>query len=186
MNRRDPINWLLPTLLGVGVLISGLVLFAMNVRRVRESTAVVRPVYSPRPVEPRTPTTPTTPPTPTPPPETRESIHVSHLVVMYRGSQRAAETIVRTRAQARARADEALNRLLSGSEFPALVAEFSDEPGAPSRRGDLGRIRRGQTVARFEAAAFALRPGQTSGVVETEFGYHVIHRWPDAPDTWSP
>lgn len=69
--------------------------------------------------------------------------------------------------------------MLSGSDFAAVVREFSDEPGASQRGGDLGRVTRGMTVPSFEQPAFALSPGQTSGVIETEFGFHIIRRWPD-------
>ncbi len=175
VTRRDPVNWLLPLTLGVGVVIAGGVLVAMNLNRVRASDSTVELAHVPRPVDRSSPPAPR----PSTPSDIRDSIHVSHLLVMHRGSRRAPSTIVRTAAAARARADQAVNSLLSGRDFPAVAAEFSDEPGAAARRGDLGRIQPGQTVASFEAAAFALQPGQASGVVETEFGFHVIYRWPE-------
>ncbi|MEI8256002.1 MAG: peptidylprolyl isomerase, partial [Deltaproteobacteria bacterium] len=100
----------------------------------------------------------------------------SHLLVMYRGSERSPGTITRTRDEARARAQEALTRARRGDDFARLAGEFSDEPGAAARGGDLSRFGHGQMVPAFDQAAFALRVGQVSDLVETPFGFHVIKR----------
>lgn len=100
-----------------------------------------------------------------------------HVLVMYRGSQRAPPTITRTRDEARARAEQVLARARRGDDFAALAREMSDEPRAQTSGGDLGRFGRGQMVPAFETAVFALRAGQTSEIVETPFGFHVIQRY---------
>lgn len=103
-------------------------------------------------------------------------ITARHILVMHAESQRAPPGIERTRAQARARAEEALRRARAGEDFAALVREYSDEPGAGDRGGSLGPFRHGMMVRAFEDAAFALQVDQISDVVETDFGYHVIQR----------
>lgn len=125
---------------------------------------------------PTTPPAPQPTPTPSAQPEQPEDIGASHILIMYRGSLRAAPTITRTQAEARARAEEVLRRVRAGEDFSRLAAEYSDEPGAAERGGSLGRFRRGVMHPAFESAAFSLQVGQTSGIVETPFGYHIIKR----------
>ncbi len=65
-------------------------------------------------------------------------------------------------------------RLESGEDFEALAKELSQDPGSAYLGGDLGYVRRGEFVRRFEEVAFALKDGEVSGIVETEFGFHII------------
>lgn len=65
-------------------------------------------------------------------------------------------------------------RLASGESWEKVAAELSLDPSTKARGGDLGDVQRGQTVAAFDQAAFALAPNELSGVVQTQFGYHVL------------
>jgi peptidyl-prolyl cis-trans isomerase D len=77
--------------------------------------------------------------------------------------------------QAKARADSLLAAIRKdGGDFAELARRFSQEPGAPTSGGDLGWFGRGRMVKEFEAAALALKPGEISPVVKTQFGYHII------------
>jgi peptidyl-prolyl cis-trans isomerase C len=78
-----------------------------------------------------------------------------------------------TKADAKARAEAARKRALSGEDFATLATELSDGPSAPNG-GDLGFFSADRMVPAFAEAAFALEPGAISQVVETQFGYHVI------------
>jgi NIMA-interacting peptidyl-prolyl cis-trans isomerase 1 len=103
-------------------------------------------------------------------------ISARHLLVSYKDALRAAPGIGRSKAEARARAEEAQKRAAAGEDFTALVKQYSDEPGAADRGGDLGKFDRQSMVPAFANAAFALKVGEVSQVVETQFGFHVIMR----------
>ncbi len=92
------------------------------------------------------------------------------------GAEHADPSVVRTREQARSVAEEVLRRAKAGEDFSRLAVEYSDEPNAAARGGSLGRFGHGQMVPAFEQAAFALAPGQISGIVESPFGFHIIQR----------
>jgi peptidyl-prolyl cis-trans isomerase C len=98
-----------------------------------------------------------------------DSVHASHILIRVDEKADAA-----TKAAARAKAEDLLKQLKKGSAFADLAKKNSQDPGSAPNGGDLGFFSRGQMVPAFEAAAFALQPGQTSSVVESPFGYHVI------------
>jgi len=68
-----------------------------------------------------------------------------------------------------------LERLKKGENFSAIAKDVSLCP-SKKRGGDLGTFGRGQMVKEFENAAFVLEKGQISGIVKTQFGYHIIKR----------
>jgi peptidyl-prolyl cis-trans isomerase C len=73
-----------------------------------------------------------------------------------------------------ARIEGVLKRARAGEDFAALAKEFSVDQSNKDQGGDLGWFGRGVMVKPFEDAAFALKEGEVAGVVETQFGYHVI------------
>jgi peptidyl-prolyl cis-trans isomerase D len=79
-----------------------------------------------------------------------------------------------TKAAAKARAEAALARAKKGEDFATLAKELSEDKGSAKKGGDLGYNPKGRMVAPFDDAQFALKPGELSGVVESQFGYHVI------------
>ena len=65
-------------------------------------------------------------------------------------------------------------RILDGERFSTLALLYSEDPGSAKKGGELGFHGRGEFAPEFEAAAFNLRDGEISEVVETEFGFHII------------
>ena len=70
---------------------------------------------------------------------------------------------------------EVLDKLKKGESFAKLAEQYSID-GTRKRGGDLGFFGRGVMVREFEEAAFKLNKGETSGLVKTQFGYHIIKR----------
>lgn len=83
---------------------------------------------------------------------------------------RVSQILLPTEVQAK----EALDRLGRGESFGAVAQELSQDP-SKTKGGDLGYFSRGQLIQEFEEAVFQLKVGQTSGVVKTSLGYHVIY-----------
>jgi hypothetical protein len=65
-------------------------------------------------------------------------------------------------------------RILAGESFEALAAEHSDDPGTAGAGGDLGFVNRNELFGALDSAAFALQPGEVSGIVTSVYGYHVL------------
>ena len=107
-----------------------------------------------------------------------EQIEAAHLIVMHKDSMRVPPGVTRTKEEAKKRAEEALAKLKKGTAFDQLVKDYSDEQGAGTRTppGTLGTFGKGRMDPAFEAGAFALKPGETSGIVESKFGFHIIRR----------
>lgn len=66
------------------------------------------------------------------------------------------------------------NRILKGERFSTLALLYSEDPGSAKKGGELGFQGRGELVPEFEAAAFALKDGEISEVIETEYGFHIL------------
>ncbi len=100
-----------------------------------------------------------------------EKIHARHILIR-------PDMKVKDRDAARKAAMEKargiLKRIKAGEDFKALARKYSADPGSAKKGGDLGWFPRGVMMKSFEAAAFALKPGEVSAIVETPFGAHII------------
>ena len=98
-----------------------------------------------------------------------DAVHASHILIRTPENADAA-----AKAKAKTQADDLLAQVKKGADFAGLARKHSQDPGSAPNGGDLGFFSKGQMVPAFEQAAFGLKPGETSGVVETPFGYHII------------
>lgn len=105
-----------------------------------------------------------------------KSIGAKHILVMHAESERKPPTITRSKEEGRKRAQEAHAKAKAGESFDKLVMQYSDEPGASERAGDLGVFEKKVMVKAFSDAAFKLKVGEISEIVETPFGFHIIMR----------
>lgn len=78
------------------------------------------------------------------------------------------------RDRVRQKLAELRERILKGEKFSMLATLYSQDPGSATKGGELGFTSRGVWVPEFESAAFALKPGEVSPIVESKFGFHII------------
>jgi peptidyl-prolyl cis-trans isomerase C len=99
---------------------------------------------------------------------TPEQVRASHILIKVSPTATEEE-----KAAAKTRMEKLLKEIKEGSDFATLARENSDCP-SKVKGGDLGFFERGAMVKPFEDAAFGMKPGQMSDVIETQFGYHII------------
>ncbi len=95
-----------------------------------------------------------------------EQRHAAHILISIDEKVKAADALKKVQGIEQ--------RVKAGEDFAALAREFSQDPGSVAAGGDLGFAGRGQFVPEFETVLFALKPGQVSAPVKTQFGYHLI------------
>lgn len=100
-------------------------------------------------------------------PAIKESVEISHILKNITASDNAKKQALDKVTKIKARLD-------AGEDFATLATEFSQDPASAQRGGDLGLISRGDFVSEYETAAFKLNDGEMSGIVETQFGFHII------------
>jgi peptidyl-prolyl cis-trans isomerase D len=96
------------------------------------------------------------------------SVHVEHILFKTMGKTDAEVAEIRKKAEA------VLKQAKSGANFEALAKKYSEDDGSKAKGGDLGWIVEGQTVPEFQNVAFSLPVGQISGLVKTQYGFHII------------
>jgi parvulin-like peptidyl-prolyl isomerase len=94
---------------------------------------------------------------------------------MYQGSLRAPAEIAMTKAEALEQIKKIKEKIAAGEDFSELARSYSDCPSSKNG-GVLSEFSRGDMVKPFEEAAFKLKVGKVSDIVETPFGYHIIKR----------
>ncbi|MFA5252356.1 MAG: peptidylprolyl isomerase [Phycisphaerae bacterium] len=105
--------------------------------------------------------------------ETPEQIRASHILVKpVTGDPNTDPN--QAKAKAKAKTEGLLKQIKGGADFAELAKVNSDDTYSAVQGGDLGFFGRSQMFPAFEKAAFALKPGQVSDIVETQIGYHII------------
>lgn len=97
-----------------------------------------------------------------------EQVHARHILIL--AAENAGEEVL---AKAKAEIEALEERIVKGEDFSKLAQAFSQD-GSAAQGGDLGWFAREQMVAPFADTAFALKPGEVSKPVKTQFGYHLI------------
>jgi peptidyl-prolyl cis-trans isomerase D len=103
-----------------------------------------------------------------------EQVKVAHILIKTPLPAPGAKEDEKAVADARAKADDVLKQVKAGGDFAKLAEKYSDDPGSAKSGGELGWIGRGRTVPEFEKAAFSLAKGQTSDLVKSSYGFHII------------
>jgi peptidyl-prolyl cis-trans isomerase C len=98
-----------------------------------------------------------------------DSVHAAHILIGVPQNATAEQ-----KAEAKTKAAAVLKTLKAGGDFATLAKANSQDPGSAPNGGDLGFFPKGQMTPAFEEAAFKLKPGAVSGLVETPFGFHII------------
>ena len=97
--------------------------------------------------------------------EELDEVHARHILIRVQSPD--------SKEEARKQAQTLLDRVHGGEDFASLAKQYSHD-GSKDEGGDLGFFGRGQMVPEFEKAAFSLKPGEVSDLVETQFGFHII------------
>ena len=103
-----------------------------------------------------------------------EQVKVSHILVKTPLPGSNGKEDEQAVATVRKKAEDILKEVKAGGDFAKLAAKYSEDPGSAKAGGSLGWIGRGRTVPEFEKAAFSLAKGQTSDLVKSSYGFHII------------
>jgi len=101
-----------------------------------------------------------------------DTVTASHILLKTQDSE-GKELSAEKKKEAKKKAEKALAKVKSGEDFAKVAKEYSQD-GSASKGGELGTFGRGQMVSEFEEAAFNMKKGEISDIVETQYGYHII------------
>jgi peptidyl-prolyl cis-trans isomerase D len=102
--------------------------------------------------------------------EVPNRVHAEHILFLTVGGKTDAEIV-----EIKKKAEDVLAQARKkGANFEELAKKYSEDPGSKTKGGDLGWIMQGQTVPEFEKAAFSLNKGEMSGLIRTQYGFHII------------
>jgi peptidyl-prolyl cis-trans isomerase D len=104
-----------------------------------------------------------------------EQVNVSHILIRTPTPGPDGKTDPNAVKAAEKKAEDVLAKLKAGGNFADLAKQYSDDDASKVNGGSLGWIKRRATVPEFEKAAFSLKKGETSGIVQSSFGFHIIH-----------
>jgi peptidyl-prolyl cis-trans isomerase D len=104
---------------------------------------------------------------------TPEQIRASHILFKIEG---------KSEAEVRTRAEGVLKQVKTGADFAALAKQHSEDEMTKAGGGDLNYFPRGQMVPEFEKAAFSMKPGETSDLVKSVHGFHIIRVMDHKPE----
>lgn len=99
---------------------------------------------------------------------TPERVKVRHILL------KTTDKSEQEKQEIKAKAEDLLKQIKAGADFAELAKKYSEDPGTASNGGELDWITHGQTVESFEKTAFSLKPGEISGVITTEYGFHIV------------
>jgi peptidyl-prolyl cis-trans isomerase D len=103
-----------------------------------------------------------------------EEVKVAHILIKTPPPGADGKVDEKGVEDARKKAEDVLKQLKGGAKLEDLAKKYSDDPGSAKQGGELGWIGRGRTVPEFEKAAFSQAAGQTSDLVKSSYGFHII------------
>ncbi|MEP7125164.1 MAG: peptidylprolyl isomerase [Byssovorax sp.] len=107
----------------------------------------------------------------------REIAGAAQILVAYAGAELAPTTVTRTKDAAKKRAAEALSKITKDKmPFEEAAKKYSDDPGSKDLGGAIGNFEKNAMPEAFSKATFAMKVGETSEIVETPRGFHIIKR----------
>jgi peptidyl-prolyl cis-trans isomerase D len=104
-----------------------------------------------------------------------EQVNVRHILIKTPLPGPDGKVDAKGAEEARKKAEDVLKQIKSGGNFAELAKKYSEDPGSAKNGGSLSWIGKGRTVPEFEKAAFSLPKGGTSDLVQSSYGFHIIH-----------